>query len=197
MNVLWQWNKQPPWLVTLIAGQGHAYPGHHSKEEEIKPYVQKGVTECKTARQEERDYLIHRVSQIFPRRQFLDESRCCCFCEARWSARAGCYVFTLSCSFIVQLVTCEVWFSQLLTTFPCTVCWQTSKQPLLSLVWAACLTAPNPPSTPTPLQLQSCSERDPTQKFGRGDQMVVVFAEHSSFACIGMNKNNTFFQLFG
>lgn len=101
--------------------------------------------------------------RFFPGDNFWMKADAVAFCVERWSARAGCYVLTLSHSFIVQLVTCEVWFSQLVTKFPCTVdcqaCKTTPAQPCLSCR----LTAPNPPSTPTPLQLQSCSERDPTQ----------------------------------
>lgn len=74
MNAQWQWNKQQPWLVTLIAGGigvgGHACPWHQQKRQkkkysEIKPYLQKGVTECKTTRKEW-DYLFHRESDFFP-----------------------------------------------------------------------------------------------------------------------------------
>lgn len=160
-------NSSHGWWPSQGAGWGHAYAWHHSKEEGKKKVQwdeawseKKGVIECKTASQEEWDYLIHGVSQIFPKRQFLDQSRYCWV--EHWSARAGCYVFTLSHSFVVQLVTCEVWFSQLSTQIPMHALladWQTTPAlPCLS----RCLTAaPNPPSTPTPLQ--SCSERDPTQ----------------------------------
>ncbi len=138
MDAQWQQNKQLHWLVTLVAWARlpMAWLTRGRKKSTVKSsfICKKGVTECKTARQEKWDYLIHRVSQSFPRGRFLDESRCCCLCGVHWSSCAGCCVFTLSHSFIVQLVLCEVWFSRLVKKFPCTVYWQTSKQPLLSLV---------------------------------------------------------------
>lgn len=52
--------------------------------------------------------------------------------------------------FIVQLVTCEVWFSQLVTKFPCSVYCQTSKTTPALPGLSRCFGGSQPPSTPTP-----------------------------------------------
>lgn len=115
------------------------------------------------AKQGKWDYLIHRVSPIFPKRQYVDEGRCCSLWMECWSTHAGCYVFTPSHSFVVQLITCKMLLSQLFRKFPCWVYWLSSKQPPTPA--QPCLscssTAPNPPSTAAPLH----RERDPTQNW--------------------------------
>lgn len=119
--------------------------------------------------------MIHRVSQICPRRQCLDESRCCCFRVERWSAGAGCCVFTLSHFFILQLVTCEVWFSQLVIKFPCTVHCQTSKTTPCSAWLKPLLASSQPPIPHQPPPTPILQRKGPHPNFGRRHQMVVVF----------------------
>lgn len=87
---------------------------------EIKSDVLKGVADCKTAKQENWEYLIHAVSQTFPEWPYLDEKRRCgFFCVESRSARAQCWVFTLPCLFVVQLLKCE--FLNYSQKFPCRV----------------------------------------------------------------------------
>lgn len=177
MDVQWQWNKQQPWLVTLIAGWRHAYPWHHSKEEEkkskIKPYLQK----------KKRGYWVQnsqarRVRLFDPLREsdFSQE-----IITSGWKQMLlllhGALVNVFTLSPLLYCTAGNVWSVVFSTCH---------KIPMLSLLsdqqnnpcsaWFKPLLwrLPTPIHT-NPLQLQSCSERDPTQNFGRRHQMVVVF----------------------
>lgn len=183
MDVQWQQNKQQSWLVTLTAGWRHANPWHHLKEQEkegkkVKSslfFAKRGYwVQNSQARREEWDYLIHRMSQIFPRRQCQDESRCCCFCMECWSTWQDVMFSLCPHVYIVQLVTCELWFSQLVTKFACTVYCQASKTTPALPGLSRCLEAPNPhPHQPPPTPV--LQRKGPHPKFGRRHQMVVVF----------------------
>lgn len=66
---------------------------------------------------------------LFPRDNFWMRADAIAFA---WSV--GHWVQDVMFSHRANMLLCEVWFSQLFTQFPGTVYWQTSKQPLLSLV---------------------------------------------------------------
>lgn len=167
-------------------GRGHAHTWHHSREEERKiqwnqAWSVQGGYWVQNSQEEEWDHLIHRVSQFFPRRQFLHESRCCCICMAHWSNHAGCCFFhtvPLLCCTAANMQSLN--FSQksriqFIGSFQ-----RASKQPLLGQAClSCCLTAPNPPP------LQSCSERDPTQNLEEKIRWRLFFLTHSiSLSCV-------------
>lgn len=140
------------------------------------------------------------MSQIFPRRQCLDKSRCCCSCVERWSAGAGCCVFTLSHFFIVQLVTCELRFSQLAIKFPCTVHCQTSKTTVALPGLSRCLPAPSPPSTPTPSNSNPAAKGTPPKFWKKASDGGCFCVVHSLllplFMCPLLVNDSTFKSFF-
>lgn len=109
-----------------------------------------------------------RVSQIFPRRQCLDESRCCCLLRGVSVHPAGCYVFTLPpLLYCTSKLTCEVvFFSTGRKNSHARFTARPAKQPpcsawckllLLLLLGSSQLSLPPPPppqSTPTSPSIQ-------------------------------------------
>lgn len=123
-----------------------------------------------------------RVSQIFPRRQCLDESRCCCFLRGVSVRPAGCYVFTLPpLLYCTSKLTCEVvFFSTCRKNSHAQYTAGPAKQPpcsawcklLLLLLLGSSQLSPhphprNPHQPPPPSNSKSCSEKGPHPKFGR------------------------------
>lgn len=122
-----------------------------------------------------------------PKRQFLDESRCSCLCmECWWSTPAGCCVFTLSHSFVLQLVTCEGWFYFLFLNFSqnshAQLTGRLANTPSSSL-FKLLLDSSQPPVYNNPLPSNS---KGPHPKLGRRNQAMNVFHKLclSQFICV-------------
>lgn len=134
-------------------------------DSEIKSDLKKEVTECKIVIK--MACLIQHVTLIFPRRQFLDESRC--VCADRWSAFTECYVFTLSQSANVWSVIFSTFYkiprNSLLADLQ-----TTSSESCLSCLFLT----PNPPFLTNPPLTPILQQKGPHPKCGERDEMVVV-----------------------
>lgn len=148
---------------------------HHSiKYSEIKPYLQKGVTECKTTRTARRVRLFDPSCEsdfsqetIFGWKQMLLLLRGVLVGPCR-----------MLCFHTFPLLYCtagNVW-SVIFSTFdniPMHSLLADQQTTPCSALFKLPLDVSQPPIHANPLQLHSCSERDPTQN--SEDQMVVVF----------------------
>lgn len=204
-------NSSRGWWPSL---QGGGTPAHGITQERGKKTVQwnlalyaerRGVTECKTAMQEEWDYLIHRVSQIFPRGQFLDESRCCCF--LRGALVSPCRML---CSHTVPLLYCtagNVWSVIFSTCHKIPMhSWLSSLQNNpCSVVFKLLLDGTQPPSNSNPV-----AKGTPPKIWKKRSDGGCFCVAHSllfslctlvvsqwtlrQIACIIMNRNNNFLE---